>query len=167
MSLAAGIRVSVLMLLLLLPASSITQQLGILPVRVAASGASKAFDCSGLVCAWAFGFPGSWDLDLLLPCHTQVLACVEKGASCNSNDADDGQVILTAASRTLGRGGCTAKTRASPGPMDPIRHPSFSKAKGKRYAPRGGCDFEPTPQSVLACPRPLEQACGPQPGVDM
>jgi hypothetical protein len=41
-----------------------------------------------------FAFPGSWEL--LLPCHIEVLACVEKGASCNSNDADDVQVIITA-----------------------------------------------------------------------
>lgn len=59
MSLAAGIRVSVLMLLLLLPASSIKQQLGILPVRVAASGASKALFrislCMGVWVSWVVG----------------------------------------------------------------------------------------------------------------
>lgn len=99
-SLAAAIRVSVLMLLFLLlstsSSSGITKQVGILPVRVAASASCASEHSSGLACARAFGFPGSWDLDLLLSCHTQVLACVEKGASCNSNDADDVQVIITA-----------------------------------------------------------------------
>lgn len=98
-SLAAAIRVSVLMLfLLLVPSGSsggITKQVGILPVRVTASASCASGHSSGLACARAFGFPGSWDLDLLLSCHTQVLACVEKGASCNSND-DDAQVIITA-----------------------------------------------------------------------
>lgn len=145
-----------MLLLLLLPTmdsstTSITKQVGILPVRVVASCASA--HCSGLVCAWAFGFPGSWDLDLLLACHTQVLACVEKGASCNSNDADDAQVIITAAKGPWPLVAAQPKQGPSPWPHGTQYgiHPS-QKAKGKRYAPRGGCDVEPTPQSVLARP---------------
>jgi hypothetical protein len=97
-----------------------------LPVRGAASAWCASEHSSGLACARAFGFPGSWDLDLLLPCHTQVLACVEKGASCNSNDADDAQVIITAVvaaqpKRRQGTGG------RAPNGWAPIRHPSFCK----------------------------------------
>lgn len=118
-----------------------------------------------LVCVWAFfrislcmGFWVSWvvglgDLDLLLSCHIRVLACVEKGASCNSNDADDAQVILTASqSHPWPRVAAQPKkkTRVRGGWTQYGIQSFFSKGQGEKVRATWGLRFG-TNSPIWAC----------------